>query len=157
MNYMLPLYLDYLERPNIYEMIYLKEMKLKASHKTGSGAEYLKKKAKAATQQKIDNLAALNKKTTALAKTTKVGTTVKTAAKKVVPIPKIVPGIKTATPKVGTALKKMGGKAAMVAGGAAAAYGGYKLYKRHFSKAAKKCKGKSGAERTLCLQQATRS
>ena len=197
MNYMLPLYLDYLERPHIYEGLMYKKLGilrgsisedivirirnkinetvsnyskkkaaydvkkiLKRTSKKKAPVTKMKLQASHATKRSIADLKALNKKTQTLGKTTKAGTTVKTAAKKVipkVPIPKIVPGIKTATPKVGTALKKMGGKAAMVAGGAAAAYGGYKLYKRHFSKAAKKCKGKSGAERTLCLQQATRS
>jgi len=50
---------------------------------------------------------------------------------------------------------KVAPKAGKYALAGAAAYGGYKLYKRHFSKAAQKCKGKSGAERTLCLQQAS--
>jgi len=181
MNYMLPLYLDYLERPEIYEMIYLKEagqlnvpyknigkiakknikthtarMKLKAAHKVASDAD---------TQRRIKDLAALNKKTVTTTAKKMAPTVQKTAASKLKiaaqQTSKFKPAAKKALTKsggsLGTTLKKVGGKAALVAGGAAAAYGGYKLYKRHFSKAAKKCQGKSGAARTLCLQQNTRN
>ena len=236
MNYMLPLYLDYLERPKIYEGVFYKElgiiegkitedviirirtkiaealkkgsynpkagstkwkeayrklyrsgkskpenMKLQASHTTDvkrkiADLKALKNKtiklAKTKTakqlgiERKIKDLQALNKKTygitpagkkTAISKLSKAGKKLAIAAQqtsKVTPVAK-----KTIGAKAGTLLKtakSVGGKAAMVAGGAAAAYGGYKLYKRHLSKAAQKCKGKSGAERTLCLQQQTR-
>jgi hypothetical protein len=129
--------------------------------KTQKGA--LKKKISTATQQKIDNLKALNKKTQELTGKTKavVKGGGKTAVSKLKiaaqQTSKLKPAVKKAAPKVASTIKPFMKKAGMVGVGAAAAYGGYKLYKRHFSKAAKKCKGKSGAERTLCLQQATRS
>jgi len=181
MNYLLPLYLDYLERPKIYEHIYLKEagqlnvpyktigkiakknMKLQAAHKTKQLAK--KVASTADTQRRIKDLAALNKKTVTTTAKKMAPTVQKTAANKLKiaaqQTSKFKPAVKKAVTKgggsLGTTLKKVGGKAALVAGGAAAAYGGYKLYKRHFSKAAKKCKGKNGAERTLCLQQNTRT
>jgi hypothetical protein len=173
MNYLLPLYLDYLERPKIYEHIYLKEagqlnvpyktigkiakknMKLQAAHKVNQTAKELASTAD--TQRRIKDLAALNKKTATTTAKKTAANKLKIAAQQT---SQFKPAVKKAVTKsggsLGTTLKKVGGKAALVAGGAAAAYGGYKLYKRHFSKAAKKCKGKNGAERTLCLQQNTR-
>ena len=233
MNYMLPLYLDYLERPYVYEgMFYRKlgvirgsitekvvirvrnkldeavsdyakkkaakdaaaaakrtptktvvktavkkvapktksaisktpvaKMKLKPAHKVGKVGKVATKLKTADVDRRVRDAKALgkkivkpSKKTTWSPEAVKAGKTaaqgpdiVKTAAKKVDP---------AVAKKAGVSLKSLGGKAALVGAGAAAAYGGYKLYKRHFSKAAQKCKGKSGAERTLCLQQATRS
>ena len=205
MNYMLPLYLDYLERPKIYEGLFYKELgiisekstfsgdvierirskldetvqtysknkaardakrALKSSHKAKLPPMELKAAHKtAAAKRKIADLKALNKKTGEL--TGKIKTVVKkgavkqTAASKLKiaaqQTSKLKPAVKKAAPKVASTLKPFMKKAGMVGVGAAAAYGGYKLYKRHFSKAAQKCKGKSGSERTLCLQQATRS
>jgi len=232
MNYMLPLYLDYLERPKIYEGLFYKElgiisekgpfsgdvierirskidetvqtysknkaardakralkgkskpiapMKLKASHKTAATTQRkigdlkalnkktheLTGKTKTVAKRKIGDLKTLNKKTQELSGKTKA--VVKKAGTKW--SPKAVKAgktaakgsefgttvVKKAAPKVASTIKPFMKKAGMVGAGAAAAYGGYKLYKRHFSKAAQKCKGKSGSERTLCLQQATRS
>jgi len=83
--------------------------------------------------------------------------TVKATTPKVEPITTV---IKKTAPKAGevsASLKKAvktTGKIGLIAGGsAAAAYGGYKLYQRYLSKAAKHCKGKVGAERTLCIKQ----
>ena len=173
MNYLLPLYLDYLERPKIYENIYLKEagqlnvpyrtigkiakknMKLQAANKVKKAVK--KVASDANTQRRIKDLASLNKKTVTPTAKKVIQKTGSTAAKKLKiaaqQTSQLKPVAKKAAPKLAAKLKSAGGKAALVAGGAAAAYGGYKLYKRHFSKAAKKCKGKNGAERTLCLQQ----
>jgi len=217
MNYMLPLYLDYLERPKIYEGLFYKElgiikgsitkdavirirnkldegvktyalkkaakdaaaaakrtaakkpstakMKLKAAHKVGKVGKVAKKLKTADIDRRVKDAKALGKRIVSTGK--KVTTTTKKTgwSPQSVKAGKIAAKgsefgttvAKKTVPKTGGALKalgKVGGKAALVAGGAAAAYGGYKLYKRHFSKAAQKCKGKSGAERTLCLQQA---
>lgn len=158
MNYMLPLYLDYLERPHIYEMIYLKERGVRDGGKLGkiSKAKHAAKLKLQAAQKvtsdadltrRVKDIKALGKKTVELTKKT---------SKKLKPTPVATKkgGVK-ATALLKTA-KGVGGKAAMVAGGAAAAYGGYKAYQRYFGKAAKKCRGKSGAEKTLCLQQNVR-
>ena len=138
--------------------------KLKASHTVKKVTH------SADTQRRIKDLQALNKKThastpagkKAVAKKAASTAAQQAAAKKKLAIAaqqtsKV--GKKVATKSGGTLLKtakSVGGKAALAAAGAGAAYGGYKLYKRHFSKAAKACKGKAGAERTLCLQQQTR-
>lgn len=237
MSYMLPLYLDYLERPHIYEgLIYKKlgiikgtvteaavirirnkldegvktyaakkaakdaaaaakrtpvktvgkklapapkaaisktplaKVKLKAAHKVGKVGKVAKKLKTADVDRRVKDAKALGKKI--------VSTSKKTVAKKPAWSPTAVKAGKTAAqgsefgatvvkkvapktaPKTAGALKglgKLGAKGAVVGAAAGAAYGGYKLYKRHFSKAAQKCKGKSGAERTLCLQQNTGS
>jgi len=148
MNYMLPLYLDYLERPDIYETLYLKEenraaplykkkpavpnMKLQRTGKLPSAKKVIKKAAKKqwSPQQVHAGKTA--------AKGSEFATPIKTTAKKVAGK---------------SSIKGMAGKAAI---GAAAAYGGYKLYKRYMSKAAKKCRGLSGDEKTLCLRQNAR-
>ena len=48
----------------------------------------------------------------------------------------------------GASLQQVAGAAAVAA---AAIYAGYKIYKRFFSQAAKSCSGKSGAEKTVCM------
>lgn len=48
----------------------------------------------------------------------------------------------------GASLQQVAGAAAIAA---AAIYAGYKIYKRFFSQAAKACSGKSGAEKTVCM------
>lgn len=196
MNYMLPLYLDYLERPSIYEGLFYKELgiipengsitedvvsrirnklqevKLKPSHRPGnmrlkaSHKTTVKTSAQIAKDRKIKDLAALNKKTRELnkkgaaVKTAKVKPVVTKAGKGKTVITKVTktvkPTIKKVAPKAKGALKPFMKKAGMVGAGAAAAYGGYKFYKRYLSKAAKKCQGKSGAEKTLCLKQNAR-
>jgi len=227
MNYLLPLYIDYLERPEVYEFAYLKAngileaplskysqntvkkalknirkkntisgpklqsshgpkgMKLGASHKPTPPSpkgdiSKVQTKSQLATQRRLDDLKALQKKKDSMDPTLQKGkqklVAKKTLAKKVSTMThaqKVHAG-KTAAKgsefgqKVATPIKKVVGKkspgllktigkvapkAGMYAAGAAAAYGGYKLYKRHLSKAAKACKGTAGAERTLCLQR----
>lgn len=204
---MLPLYLDYLERPSIYEGFFYKELgiipekgsitedvvvrirnkleetsvsdygkkkaardakralkrkstgnvKLKAVHKSGNMK--LKASHKTAAQiakdRKIKDLTSLDKKTREL--TGKVKPKVAKIVKTVKPtVAKLKPAVKKVVPKAASTLKPFMKKAGMVGAGAAAAYGGYKFYKRYLSKAAKKCQGKSGSEKTLCLKQNAR-
>jgi len=66
--------------------------------------------------------------------------------------------VQGAATKAGTAITKFSGtKAGLATGGAAAAalaiYAGYKIYKRFFSQAAKACAGKSGKEKTACMNK----
>ena len=258
MNYLLPLYIDYLERPEVYEYLYLKHNdllveygttntlsdyakklaardvkaaakrtaakqaakqaakttgpKLQAAHGTEKGMKAVAShkptppspkgsitkvakppaaksaiskpltKAQLDIQRRTNDLKALQKKKDSMdpkvqASKQKVaakkvlakkGSTLthaqkvhaqKTAAKGSEFGQNVVNPLKKVTGKKSPGILKTLGKAApkagQVAAAAAAAYGGYKLYKRHFSKAAQKCKGKAGAERTLCLQQNT--
>ena len=88
----------------------------------------------------------------------KVSAATKTAVKKIkASVPDVAPVAKKKGDSLGTIAKKAAkttGKIGLIAGAsAAAAYGGYKIYQRYLSQAAKKCKGKSGSERSLCIKQ----
>lgn len=58
------------------------------------------------------------------------------------------------TQDVKTAMGTKTGKAGAIALAAAAIYGGVKAYQRFFSQAARACGGKSGGEKTACMQKA---